>query len=105
MPGRRVKGLVCRRKLPRGKTRSRIGLLHPGKVKKFNRTGMRDMSWADRRDDIVGEVGGSQIVENHIVFCPAYDEAPLKAPRGQSHNPDLRKVFSGSGVVLPTAVR
>lgn len=105
MPGRRVKVLVGRRKLPHGKTRSRIGLLHPGEVKKFNMTGMRDMSWEARRDEIVGKVGGSQMVENHIVFCPAYDEAPLKAPRGQSYNPDLRKVFSGSGVVLPTAVR
>lgn len=87
MLGRRVKGLASRRKLPHGKTRSRIGLLHPGEDKKFNMTGMRDVSWEDPGDDTVGEEGGSQIVENHTVFCPAYDEALLKAPRGQSHNP------------------
>lgn len=46
-----------------------IGLLHPGEDKKFNVTRVRDMmSWEDPGDDIVGDVGRSQIVEDHVVF-------------------------------------
>lgn len=87
---RRQRGGSCRqRKAPtlKNKKRSMLGLLHPGEGKKFSMTGVRDMGWEDPGDDIVGEVSGSQIVENHIVCCHVSNEEPLKAPRGQSHNP------------------
>lgn len=85
----RMLGGPCRhRKAPMFKKmkRSMTGLLCPWEWKKFRMPGARGVRWEDPGDDMVGEMGRSQM-ENSVVFWPVCSEEPLKALGREAHNP------------------
>lgn len=96
----KVEDLVGKRKFSdlKNKKGSMTGVLHPGQDMNSSMTEVRDVSWEDPADNMIGNIGRSQMKENGIVFCPMCSGQPLKVARShiiQSTNSDLVRQWCG----------